>query len=68
MNLHLEKGPDWYSDLIPKIYLPVVLTSWEGTRCYNYSPFIYAFRQKTWPLQEREKSTGMLRNLASLEG
>ncbi|MBO7234437.1 MAG: glycoside hydrolase family 28 protein [Paludibacteraceae bacterium] len=24
-------------------YYPIVNTSWEGTRLYNYSPFIYAF-------------------------
>ncbi|MFI1395541.1 glycoside hydrolase family 28 protein [Streptomyces sp. NPDC020681] len=30
----------------PKDYLPVVLTRWEGTECYNYSSFIYAHGQK----------------------
>ena len=27
----------------PKHYLPMVLTSWEGTMIYNYSPLIYAY-------------------------
>lgn len=26
----------------PSDYLPVVLTRWEGTECYNYTPLIYA--------------------------
>ena len=30
----------------PKAYLPVVLTRFEGTECYNYSPLIYALGQK----------------------
>ena len=44
MNLHLEEGAKLLFGNDPDDYLPVVLTSWEGTRCYNYSPFIYAFR------------------------
>jgi polygalacturonase len=43
MNLHLEEGARLVFGSDPMDYLPVVLTSWEGTRCYNYSPFIYAF-------------------------
>jgi polygalacturonase len=27
----------------PNHYLPLVLTSWEGTMLYNYSPLIYAY-------------------------
>src|SRR5450432_78669 len=30
----------------PKAYLPVVFTRFEGTECYNFSPFIYALGQK----------------------
>ena len=43
LELHLEKGARIFFGSDPEDYLPVVLTSWEGTRCYNYSPFIYAF-------------------------
>ncbi len=46
INLHLEKGARLLFGSDPLFYLPVVLTSWEGTRCYNYSPFIYAFHVK----------------------
>jgi len=42
MNLHLEQGARVFFGSDPVDYLPMVLTSWEGTRCYNYSPFIYA--------------------------
>lgn len=46
MNLHLAKGAKLLFGSDPIDYLPVVLTSWEGTRCYNYSPFIYGFHVK----------------------
>lgn len=46
MNLHLEEGARLFFGGDPAFYLPLVLTSWEGTRCYNYSPFIYVFRAK----------------------
>ena len=43
MELNLEEGARIVFGNEPEDYLPVVLTSWEGTRCYNYSPFIYVF-------------------------
>ncbi|HER09281.1 MAG TPA: hypothetical protein ENO20_10270 [Bacteroides sp.] len=43
MELHLEEGSRIFFGSEPEDYLPVVPTSWEGTRCYNYSPFIYAY-------------------------
>jgi Tol biopolymer transport system component len=46
MNLHLEEDAKLVFGSEPEDYLPAVLTSWEGTRCYNYSPFIYAFQAK----------------------
>jgi polygalacturonase len=46
INLHLQEGSKLSFSSNPKDYLPVVLTSWEGTRLYNYSPFIYTFKQK----------------------
>lgn len=44
MNLHLEEGARLIFGSDPNDYLPVVLSSWEGTRVYNYSPFIYAYQ------------------------
>jgi len=38
INLHLKEGAKLVFGNDPELYLPVVLTSWEGTRLYNYSP------------------------------
>ncbi|MCU0625174.1 MAG: glycoside hydrolase family 28 protein [Gemmatimonadaceae bacterium] len=40
--LHLEAGATLRFTPDPALYLPVVFTRWEGTECWNYSPFIYA--------------------------
>ena len=40
VNLHLEKGASIRFGTSPKDY-PLVLTSWEETMLYNYSPLIY---------------------------
>jgi len=45
MDLHLADGAHVkfggkYTD-----YLPLAMTRWQGTRIYNYSPFIYAYRK-----------------------
>lgn len=40
VNLHLEEGAKIVFGSNPKDY-PLVLTSWEGTTLYNYSPMIY---------------------------
>lgn len=44
VNLHLEKGARLEFSTEPSHYLPMVLTKWEGTECYNYSPFIYCYQ------------------------
>jgi polygalacturonase len=45
VNLHLEEGSTIVFGTNPADYLPTVLVRWEGTRCHNYSPLIYAYRQ-----------------------
>lgn len=45
VNLHVAKGATLNFGTNPKDYLPVVLTRWEGTLVYNYSPLIYAREQ-----------------------
>ena len=40
VNLHLEEGAKIVFGQNPEDY-PMVLTSWEGTMLYNYSPMIY---------------------------
>lgn len=42
VNLKIEKEAKIKFSDNPKDYLPMVLTSWEGTMLYNYSPLIYA--------------------------
>lgn len=46
VDLHLEAGAELFFSSDETDYLPAVLTRWEGTEVYNYSPLIYA-RQAT---------------------
>jgi len=46
INLHLEEGSRIVFGTKYEDYLPPALSRWEGTRIYNYSPFIYAYRKK----------------------
>jgi polygalacturonase len=42
VDLHLERGAVLRFGRPGEISLPIVLTRWEGTEVYNYSPLIYA--------------------------
>ncbi len=46
VNLHLEEGAEVKFSTAQKDYLPVVHTSFEGMELMNYSPLIYAYKQK----------------------
>ena len=46
INLHVAEGATLLFSPETKYYLPVVLTRWEGTEVYGYSPLIYAFEVK----------------------
>jgi polygalacturonase len=46
VNLHVTGDGTIRFHTDPARYLPVVLTRWEGTECFNYSPFIYAYGQR----------------------
>jgi len=46
VNLYLEEGANITFGADPEDYLPVQLVRWQGIRCYNYSPFIYAYQQQ----------------------
>jgi len=41
--INLQKGATLNFSTDERDYLPAVLTRWEGTELYNYSPFIYAY-------------------------
>lgn len=43
IELHVAEGATLLFSPVAKFYLPVVLTRWEGTELYSYSPLIYAF-------------------------
>jgi polygalacturonase len=45
VNLHLDAGSYIHFGDNPADYLPVVLVRYQGIRCYNYSPLIYAYQQ-----------------------
>lgn len=46
VNLHLEEGATLLFTDDPHQYYPLVLTSWEGVECWNWSPMIYAYQQE----------------------
>jgi polygalacturonase len=46
VNLHVAEGATIRFGTNPADYLPCVLVRWESTRCYNYSPLVYAYKQK----------------------
>jgi polygalacturonase len=46
INLHLQERAVVRFSTNPGHYLPPVLVRWEGTRAHNYSPLIYAYREK----------------------
>lgn len=46
VNFHLQKGATILFSTNPKDYLPLVHTRWEGVELMNYSPLIYAYREK----------------------
>src|SRR5262245_50518034 len=45
VELHVSEGATLKFDTNPASY-PIVFTRWEGMECMNYSPLIYARRQK----------------------
>ena len=46
VTIELQSGATLLFSPDPSDYLPVVKTSWEGSFCYNYSPFIYGYQLK----------------------
>ncbi|MFF4825628.1 glycoside hydrolase family 28 protein [Streptomyces sp. NPDC001312] len=46
VDLHVAEGAVIAFSPDPADFLPAVLTRWEGTECWNYSPFIYASGQR----------------------
>ena len=45
VDLHVEEGALLRFSVDTSLYMPQVLTRWEGVDCYNYHPLVYAFQQ-----------------------
>ena len=58
VNLHLEEGAKIVFGNNPDFYLPVVLTSWKGTRLYNYYPFIYVYQASNVAITDKGEIDG----------
>ncbi|MEV0612785.1 glycosyl hydrolase family 28 protein [Nonomuraea sp. NPDC050404] len=61
VELHVSEGAVIAFSTDPNAYLPVVFTRWEGTECYNYSPFIYAHGQRNIAVTGRGTLDGQAR-------
>ncbi len=46
VNLYVSEGAVIKFSTDPNAYLPAVYTRWEGVECMNYSPLIYAYKEK----------------------
>lgn len=44
VTIELQEGATLLFSDNPQDYLPAVMTSWEGSFCQNYSPFIYGYK------------------------
>lgn len=44
VELHLSEGATLRFSAHPEHYLPLVLSRWEGTELFNYSPLVYAYQ------------------------
>ncbi|MEH6408299.1 MAG: glycoside hydrolase family 28 protein [Leeuwenhoekiella sp.] len=50
VDLHLDAGAEVLFTKDKKAYLPMVHTSYEGMELMNYSPLIYAYKQKNFAI------------------
>jgi polygalacturonase len=46
VNLYISENAVVKFSNDPNAYLPAVYTRWEGVECMNYSPLIYAYKEK----------------------
>nr|WP_136252037.1 glycoside hydrolase family 28 protein [Ningiella ruwaisensis] len=62
MELHVSEDAHLQFSGGPHHYMPLVKTRWEGTECYNYSPFIYALACHNIALTGKGKIDGQGRD------
>lgn len=58
VNLSLEEGAEIIFSSIPHDYTPFVLTIWEGTELFNYSPLVYAYHVSNIAITGKGKLNG----------
>lgn len=61
VHLHLREGATIRFNPDPDLYLPMVLTRWEGTELYNYSPMIYSYQATHVAITGKGTIDGMAR-------
>lgn len=59
VNLFLEEGAELIFSSLPEDYLPAVLTIWEGTELFNYSPLIRAYHASNIAITGKGVLNGM---------
>jgi len=59
VNLHFEDGEELLFITNPDAYLPVVHTSYEDNKMMNYSPLIYAYKQKNIAVKGKDILNGL---------
>ena len=62
VNLHLEEDAEVLFSTNYKDYLPLVHTSYEGQELMNYSPLIYAYKQKNIAVTGKGTFNGQANN------
>jgi len=58
VNLNIVEGAEILFSSKPKDYLPFVLTIWEGTELFNYSPLVYAYHVSNIAITGKGKLNG----------
>ncbi|MEM1042232.1 MAG: glycoside hydrolase family 28 protein [Bacteroidota bacterium] len=66
IDFHLEAGATLRFGTDPAFYTPLVLTRWEGTFLYNYSPLVYANGKENIALTGRGTLDGQAEGTWSL--
>lgn len=62
VNLHVEEGATLCFSTDGNLYLPAVLTRWEGMDCYNIHPLIYAIEAENIALTGKGTIDGQASN------
>lgn len=58
VNLNIAAGAEVIFSSNPKDYSPFVLTVWEGTELFNYSPLVYAYHVSNIAITGKGKLNG----------